>query len=200
MESFSELIKARRSMRKFTEEELTQEQVVTLMKAALMAPTSKRSNAWQFIVVDEKDKLKELSYCKEQASQFIADAALAVVVVADPLASDVWIEDASIASIYLQLQTEDMGLGSCWVQVRERFRSSDFPGPEGTASGEKSGRAAASSEHDCEERRGSFPGRLPGRRSGNCFTNAGEYCKIKRSGFCGSPFNGRRRGPSFPDR
>lgn len=89
MESFSELIKARRSMRKFTEEELTQEQVVTLMKAALMAPTSKRSNAWQFIVVDEKDKLKELSYCKEQASQFIADAALAVVVVADPLASDV---------------------------------------------------------------------------------------------------------------
>lgn len=96
MESFSELIKARRSMRKFTEEELTQEQVVTLMKAALMAPTSKRSNAWQFIVVDEKDKLKELSYCKEQASQFIADAALAVVVVADPLASDVWIEDASL--------------------------------------------------------------------------------------------------------
>ena len=109
MESFSELIKARRSMRKFTEEELTQEQVVTLMKAALMAPTSKRSNAGQFIVVDEKDKLKELSYCKEQASQFIADAALAVVVVADPLASDVWIEDASIASIYLQLQAEDMG-------------------------------------------------------------------------------------------
>ena len=124
MESFSELIKARRSMRKFTEEELTQEQVVTLMKAALMAPTSKRSNAWQFIVVDEKDKLKELSYCKEQASQFIADAALAVVVVADPLASDVWIEDASIASIYLQLQAEDMGLGSCWVQVRERFTAS----------------------------------------------------------------------------
>ena len=102
MESFSELIKARRSMRKFTEEELTQEQVVTLMKAALMAPTSKRSNAWQFIVVDEKDKLKELSYCKEQASQFIADAA----------------------------QAEDMGLGSCWVQVRERFTASGMPSGE----------------------------------------------------------------------
>jgi len=67
MESFSELIKVRRSMRKFTEEELTQEQVVTLMKAALMAPTSKRSNAWQFIVVDDKDTLKKLSLCKEQA-------------------------------------------------------------------------------------------------------------------------------------
>lgn len=127
MESFGELIKARRSMRKFTEEELTQEQVVALMKAALMAPTSKRSNAWQFIVVDNKEKLKELSFCKEQASQFIADAALAVVVAADPLASDVWIEDTSIASIYLQLQAEDMGLGSCWVQVRERFTASGMP-------------------------------------------------------------------------
>lgn len=97
------------------------------MKAALMAPTSKRSNAWQFIVVDDKETLKKLSFCKEQASQFIADAALAVVVTADPLASDVWIEDASIASIYLQLQAEDMGLGSCWVQLRERLRHPACP-------------------------------------------------------------------------
>ena len=72
MESFSELIKARRSMRKFTAEELTQDEVVTMMKAALMAPTSKRSNAWQFVLVDDKEKLKELSLCKEHASQFIA--------------------------------------------------------------------------------------------------------------------------------
>lgn len=130
MNSFSDLIKNRRSMRKFTDEELIQEEVVTLMKAALMAPTSKRSNAWQFIVVDDKEILKELSHCKEQSSQFIADAALAVVVVADPLASDVWIEDASIASIYLQLQAEDLGLGSCWVQVRERYTASGMSSDE----------------------------------------------------------------------
>ena len=130
MNSFSDLIKNRRSMRKFTSEELSQEEVVALMKAALMAPTSKRSNAWQFIVVDDKEILQELSHCKEQASQFIADAALAVVVVADPLASDVWIEDAAIASIYLQLQAEDLGLGSCWVQVRERYTASGMASDE----------------------------------------------------------------------
>lgn len=127
MDSFSELIAKRRSMRKFTDEELTQEQVVSLMKAALMAPTSKRSNAWQFVVVDDRDLLKKLSLCKEQSAQFIADAALAIVVAADPLASDVWIEDAAIASIYIQLQAEDLGLGSCWVQVRERFTASGIP-------------------------------------------------------------------------
>lgn len=127
MENFSELIKKRRSMRKFTDEELKQEEVVALMKTALMAPASKRSNPWQFIVVDDKDTLKKLSLCKAQASEFIADAALAVVVLADPLASDVWIEDAAIASIYIQLQAEDLGLGSCWVQVRERFTATGIP-------------------------------------------------------------------------
>ena len=77
-------------MRKFTGEELSQEDVVALLKAALMAPTSKRRNSWQFIAVDDKKLLGELSHCKEQASAFIADAALAIVVTADPLASDVW--------------------------------------------------------------------------------------------------------------
>lgn len=130
MENFSELIKNRRSMRKFTGEELSQEQVVALLKAALMSPTSKRSNGWQFIAVDDKEILNQLAHCKEQASSFIADAALAIVVTADPLASDVWIEDASIASILIQLQAEDLGLGSCWVQVRERRAANGMPSDE----------------------------------------------------------------------
>jgi len=35
--------------------------------------------------------------------------------------SDVWIEDASIAATLIQLQAEELGLGSCWVQVRGRY-------------------------------------------------------------------------------
>ena len=121
MEQFSDLIKNRRSMRKFTDEELTQDEVVALLKAALMSPSSKRTNCWQFVVVDDKVILQKLSLCKEMASSFLADAALGIVVLADPLASDVWIEDAAIASLMVQLQAEDLGLGSCWIQVRERF-------------------------------------------------------------------------------
>lgn len=125
MKSFSQLIATRRSMRKFTTEQLTAEEVRLLLRAALIAPTSKRTNSWEFIVVDDKELLKSLSACKPVAAQFIADAALAVVVCADPLKSDVWIEDASIASIYMQLQAEDLGLGSCWVQVRERMSANE---------------------------------------------------------------------------
>lgn len=130
MENFSDLIKNRRSMRKFTGEELTQDEVVALMKAALMSPSSKRTNCWQFVLVDDKELLKDLAHCKEAGSAFLADAALAVVVVADPLVSDVWVEDASIASLMVQFQAEDLGLGSCWVQVRERFTATGMPSNE----------------------------------------------------------------------
>ena len=130
MNSFSDLIKQRRSMRKFTDKELTQDEVVLLLKAALMSPSSKRSNCWQFVVVDDKETLDKLSHCKEAGASFLKDAPLAIVVLADPLASDVWIEDASVASIMIQLQAEDMGLGSCWIQVRERFGADGVPANE----------------------------------------------------------------------
>jgi nitroreductase len=130
MESISDLLAKRRSTRKFTDEKLTQDQVVTLMKAALMSPSSKRSNPWQFVMVDDAELLQALAGCKEQSAAFIADAALAVVVLADPLTSDVWVEDAAIASIILQLQAEDLGLGSCWVQVRERQTADGQPAEE----------------------------------------------------------------------
>ena len=54
------------------------------------------------------------------STAFLAVVALAVVVLANVMESDVWIEDASIASIFMQLQAEDLGLGSCWCQIRNR--------------------------------------------------------------------------------
>lgn len=130
MEQFSDLIKNRRSTRKFIEKELTQDEVVALMKAALMSPSSKRSNCWQFIIVDDKEMLEHLSHCKEMGASFLKDAAMAIVVLADPLLSDVWIEDAAIATLMIQLQAEDLGLGSCWIQVRERFTAEGIPSCE----------------------------------------------------------------------
>ena len=50
----------------------------------------------------------------------VADAALGIVVTGNPLISDAWIEDASIAAINIQMQAEELGVGSCWVQVRNR--------------------------------------------------------------------------------
>ena len=114
MESFATLIKSRRSTRKFTDQLLNPEQVEMILKAALMAPASKRKNPWQFVVVEDKEMLAKLSVCKPAGAAFLKDCALAVVVLANVMESDVWVEDASIASIYMQLQAEDLGLGSCF--------------------------------------------------------------------------------------
>ena len=81
-------------------------------------------------MVDDKELLENYHIARRKRRNFIADAPLTIVVTADPLVSDVWIEDASIASIIIQLQAEDMGLGSCWVQVRERFTASGMPSDE----------------------------------------------------------------------
>lgn len=130
MTDFQQLIIKRRSTRKFTEESLTSEQVELILKAALMSPTSKSSNAWQFLLVEDKEMLEKLSHCKKMGSKPIAGCALAIVVMADPFTSDVWIEDSSIASIMMQLQAEDLGLGSCWIQIRERNTAADTPSDE----------------------------------------------------------------------
>ncbi len=120
MEKFSELVKTRRSMRKFTPEKLTEEQLHTLLRAALMSPSSKGTHCWSFVVVQDAPTLELLSHCKAQGADFLSGAACAVVVLADPAVSDVWIEDASVATTTLLYQAEDLGLGACWIQVRER--------------------------------------------------------------------------------
>ena len=95
---------------------------------------NKHSRIWaavfMSILIAVSTVLTAVGHIDKAQAAFLADAAMAVVVMADPLASDVWIEDASIASIMIQLQAEDLGLGSCWIQVRERFTATGMPSGE----------------------------------------------------------------------
>ena len=120
MTEFKDLVQLRRSHRKFTTEEIDAEDVRLIMRAALMAPTSKGQRAWQFVVVDDPLDIEKLSDAKDLGSQFMKGAPLAIVVLGDPLQNDCWVEDGSIAAISMQYQAEALGLGSCWVQMRGR--------------------------------------------------------------------------------
>lgn len=120
MEDFKTLVQVRRSHRKFTEEEIAADDVRLILRAALMAPTSKGQRAWQFVVVDDKADIEKIADAKDMGSLFMKDAPLLVVVLGDPLANDCWVEDGSIAAYSMQLQAEDLGLGSCWAQMRGR--------------------------------------------------------------------------------
>lgn len=115
-------LKTRRSIRKFENKEVEKEKIDILLKSALLAPSSMSRKPLQFIAVTDAELLQKLSLCREPGPRYLADAPLAIVVIADKGASDVWVEDASIAATFMQLIAHDLGLGSCWIQVRKRFR------------------------------------------------------------------------------
>lgn len=120
-----EILKERRSIRKFQDKEVEREKIDIILKGALLSPSSKSRRPWEFVAVTDKDILRKLSQCRGKSSQFLAGAPLGIVVIADSEACDVWIEDSSITAIIMQLSAQDIGLGSCWIQVRERLHSDD---------------------------------------------------------------------------
>jgi nitroreductase len=99
-----------------------------LIEAALRAPSSRDFRPWRFIVVDDPALLEKLSEAKPHGAAFLKNAALGIVVCGDTTASDVWVEDCAIASTFVHLAAHDLGLGSCWIQIRKRPHS-----PEKTA-------------------------------------------------------------------
>lgn len=121
-----ELLRKRRSIRKFTSEPISSGDIAILREALLRSPSSCNFRPWQFVFVDDKDILKQLSLSKKTGSSLIAGAAIAVAVCGDDRISDVCVEDCSIASILLQMTAQSLGLGSCWVQIRNRHNAEDM--------------------------------------------------------------------------
>jgi len=116
-----ELLRARRSIRRYTDRPIELEKVDLLKEAALRSPSSRNIDPWEFIFIDDRELLAELAKCKPHGAEFLEDAALGIVVCGDGRESDTWIEDCSIASILVQMVAQSIGLGSCWIQVRSRM-------------------------------------------------------------------------------
>ncbi len=115
-----ETLRKRRSIRQYQDRPVEKEKLDTLLKAALLSPSSRAIRPWSFIVVDDRETLKYLARCKPHGAAFVQAAPLAIVVTADTSKSDVWVEDTAIASVILLLMAEELGLGACWCQVRRR--------------------------------------------------------------------------------
>lgn len=117
---FIDLLRKRRSIRRFTDQQVDKEKIDLLVESMLRSPSSRSLNPWEFIVVTDPELIKGLSKAKPHGASFMRHAPLAIVVCGDPEKCDVWVEDCSIASLILHLSATDLGLGSCWVQIRKR--------------------------------------------------------------------------------
>jgi len=122
-----QLLLERHSIRRYTERAISPDDVKTIIEAGLLAPSSKNARSWQFVVVEDRDMLVRLSDLKPSYAASIKDCRFAVIITTDPSQSEAYIEDASVAAIFMHLQAADLGIGSCWVQVRGRQAADGTP-------------------------------------------------------------------------
>ncbi|MFP4051876.1 MAG: nitroreductase family protein [Thermoplasmata archaeon] len=114
---FDDVIKKRRSIRKYTDKEVSDELILEILTAGFYSPSASDRRPWHFIVVQDENKKERLAKTHKWSSM-VADAPVVIVVCADEEEASRWIEDASIATEHMHLKAQDLGLGSCWIAVR----------------------------------------------------------------------------------
>jgi len=111
-----DMIKKRRSIRKYTGQVVTDEQIRQLLEAAMAAPSASNIQSWEFVVVRNPDLKRQLAQTHTW-SHMAADAAAVFVVCGDERASHHWVADASAATQNLLLAATALGLGAVWVGI-----------------------------------------------------------------------------------
>ncbi|GAF05889.1 nitroreductase family protein [Saccharicrinis fermentans] len=115
-----EIIHKRKSVRNYTDKEVSKTQLETLVKAGMAAPTAVNKQPWAFIVVNDRAALDELGDHLPYAK--MAKKASAAIVVCGDLTKalegweqEFWIQDCSAASQNILLAAEALGLGAVWT-------------------------------------------------------------------------------------
>jgi nitroreductase len=111
-----DLIKKRRSIRQYTDQAVTDNQIRQLLEAAMAAPSGSNIQPWEFVVVKDPDIKRQLAQTHTWSSM-AADAAVVFVVCGNERASHHWVEDASVATENLLLAVTALGLGAVWVGI-----------------------------------------------------------------------------------
>lgn len=115
-----EIMKHRRSVRKYTGEKIDEEKLEQILTAALLAPSGRAARPWEFVVVHDKEMLEKLSKAREHGAEMLAGADCAVIVFGDETKTDVWTEDCCNAMAHMYLMASALGVGCCWIQGRLR--------------------------------------------------------------------------------
>ena len=114
-----EAIGHKRAVRNFTTEPLPEEVVHSILNAGRRSQSSKNSQPWHFIAIQDKTILGALSECGTWAGH-LAGAALGVAILTpDPAEKFQTMFDAGQAAAYMQLAAWELGVGSCPASIYE---------------------------------------------------------------------------------
>ena len=116
-----DLIKKRRSIRRYTSERIDDEDIRTLLEAAMAAPSGDNSQPWEFVVVRQEDLRQQLAQTHPW-SRMCADAPVVFVVCVHERRSGHWVEDTSAATQNLLLAAAGRDLGAVWIGIYPNTR------------------------------------------------------------------------------
>ena len=111
MDAYEAVLK-RRSVRKYKPDPVARELLLKVLDAARLAPTARNEQPCDFVVITQRQKLRELASLGENA-RLIGDAAACIVVLSRPC--NYYLEDGSAATTQLMIAAAALGLGTCWV-------------------------------------------------------------------------------------
>ena len=127
----SQAIHTKRAVRKFKAQKLNKSDIETILNAGRRAQSSKNTQPWRFIAIQDKEILKKLSEMGTYAGH-LAGAALGVAILTiDPDSRWSVMFDAGQAAAYMQLAGWDLGIGSCMATIYEPEKARKllgFPG------------------------------------------------------------------------
>lgn len=109
----------RRSIRKFKDQPVEPEKIDKLLRAAMQAPSAANQQAWEFIVIQDKQKLAEAADTSPYAKP-VAGSAVTFVLLADESKMKVptgWEQDLGAAAENMLLEAVHLGLGGVWFGV-----------------------------------------------------------------------------------
>jgi nitroreductase len=115
----SQAIRAKRAVREFRPERLPPSVILSILNAGRRAQSSKNSQPWSFLVVQDRERLQALSRAGTYASHLAGAAAGVVLTCADPASRQTLLFDLGQAAAYMQLAAWELGVGSCLATIYE---------------------------------------------------------------------------------
>jgi nitroreductase len=109
-----EVIKTRRSIRKYKPDPVSEEEINKLLEAGRWAPSADNSQPWRFIVLRSQEVRKKLADTLTWG-RFLSQAPLGIAVTINPRASSHPVEDGAAATQNMLLEAHSLGLGACWI-------------------------------------------------------------------------------------
>jgi len=122
----SEAIRMKRAVRKFSDQPLTEQEMLSILNAGRRAQSSKNTQPWQFLAIKDKEQLEAVSELGTYAGH-IAGAAFAVAILTpDPDQRWSISFDVGQAAAYMQLAAWELGIGSCLATIYEHDKAREL--------------------------------------------------------------------------